>query len=99
MTREEYNQVHGEVITLRDYIDARLDAIEDATRIQSDAIEKRFCREVELKHDILARDINALQRYVSKAEGAASQSTVDRNFIITLIALLLSIAGLIMKFM
>ena len=65
------------------------------TRDESEAKREAIVSHMDVKMDAMCEQLRMLEKYQSQMEGKASQSQLNLNLLLTVIALLLSIVGTI----
>jgi len=99
-------------VSLKEYVDSKLVAIEKSTALVKEALDHRLTetnrvreqlREqagtfvTRVEHDRLVDDINELKQYRASLEGKASQFSFYVTFLIALLGLLIAMASMILK--
>jgi hypothetical protein len=85
---------YAEAVTLREYIEARLQSIIETERLSASALEKHLELTI-AKYDA---DIRSLRESRAELSGKASQSAVNTAMLISVIGVIMSIVSLAMRF-
>jgi methionine synthase II (cobalamin-independent) len=87
MTKEEVRVVESQMVTLRDYIESRLESISEATRLQNGSTEIKI-------HEI-EKDIKKIDEYINQLKGKADAKSVLVAQLIAVSGLVLGLVGLV----
>jgi hypothetical protein len=100
------------MVTLKEYIDHRFASLEKTTNLVREDLDHRLAETNRVReqlreqaatfitrtdHDKLAAEVSGLREYRASLEGKASQMQVNVAFLVGLIGLLLSLAGLLLR--
>lgn len=103
---------HMEGMTLKEYVTLKFEALETATTLAREAMNKRLDGMNEFRetlkdqaskfitrpeHDVLIKDINELREFRIKLESKADQSQVNRALLISIIGIVLAILSFISR--